>query len=225
MKQAGKLIIFEGSDGAGKSTQVALLIKQLKKAGCLVGQLHFPQYGLFFGRLIRRYLKGEFGSIKQTNCYLISLLYALDRWQNSTKIKRWLAQGKIVILDRYITSNMIYQTAKLNSSLSRRQYLEWLDELEFKILKIPRPDLVIFLDLPIQISQELITRRGRKKDLHEANQSYLKSVQQVANQVIKKYHWQKIDCSRWGRILSRWEIHQQIWKVMEQKYSRLLKKK
>ena len=70
MKQAGKLIIFEGSDGAGKSTQVALLIKQLKKAGCLVGQLHFPQYGLFFGRLIRRYLKGEFGSIKQTNCYL-----------------------------------------------------------------------------------------------------------------------------------------------------------
>src|SRR6266567_7862251 len=134
----GKFIVVDGTDGSGKKTQTALLAKRLKKEGYKVKLIDFPQYeSNFFGKMVGRYLSGEFGSAEQVSPYLASILYAADRHETKGKIEKWLKEGNIVISDRYASSNQIHQGGKISDVKKRKEFLEWLEEMEFVVFKIP----------------------------------------------------------------------------------------
>jgi dTMP kinase len=211
-KIKGKLIVFEGLDGSGKTTQVKILFKKLKKLGYKAVIYDFPQYSNFFGKLIDKYLSGEFGEINKANPYFISLLYAFDRWQIKEELKKDL-KDKIVIADRYSTSNFIYQGAKIKNKKEKEKFFKWLENLEFKILGLPIPDLVLYLKVPYKISQKLI--KNRKKDLHERSISYLKKVEKNSSYLIKKYNWKVIKSVKKNRILPKKEIAEKIWQIVK----------
>ncbi|MBU0964089.1 thymidylate kinase [Patescibacteria group bacterium] len=219
-KIRGKLIVIDGLDGSGKATQTRLLVSRLRKEGKKVAITDFPQYYTsFFGKLVGRYLAGEFGSAKQVSPYLASILFALDRWQAREKMNKWLAQGRIVISNRYVSANQIHQTGKIRGKKEKAKFLKWLNDMEFRIFGIPRPNLILFLNVPINISRRLVVKKGSrgyiggaKKDIHEASLSHLTDAQQQVFTLIKKYNnWHRIDCVKNGQLLSRQEIHERIW--------------
>lgn len=218
----GQLIVIEGLDGSGKATQTKLLVQKLKKEGYLVKTLDFPRYHTFFGKIVGKYLRGEFGGVNQINSYFTSLLYALDRWEAAAKIKKWLHQGKIIICNRYTTANQIYQSAKIKKRKERENFLLWLKKMEYQVLAIPQPNLILYLDVPFEIGQKLVNQKkirqylkGAKKDIHEKNKNYLKNVQKIAEFLIKKEHWQKIICLKNNQILPKKEISQRVWSVVK----------
>lgn len=218
----GKLIVVDGADGSGKATQAALLAKALRKRGLPVKSIDFPQYQNFFGGLIGRYLAGEFGDFIKTDPYLGSVLYAADRFETSSKIRRWLEQGHTVVADRYVSANQIHQGAKIEDAIKRKLFLDWLDEMEFEIFGIPRPDLVIYLEVPTQISAQLID--GKKaatkkkylngvshKDVAEANIEHQVASRQSALDLVRKRNdWRQINCAPDGVILPREAIHEWV---------------
>ncbi len=218
----GKFIVIDGSDGSGKKTQSDLLIESLKKAGYETAYYDFPDYDSFFGKMVGRYLNGEFGSADQVSPYLGSLLYAGDRWQMSEKIKKDLEVGKIVISNRYTQSNMGHQAAKISDPIEKDKYLKWLEELEFNIYKIPKPDLVLFLHVPVEISQGLFASKGERsytkavKDIHEGNIDFMKrSVNEYLRLTQKYPEWRQIDCTEHQSLLSKEEIANRIYSVIE----------
>jgi len=153
-KHKGKLIVIDGIDGAGKATQTKLLIKRLKKEGHKTATLDFPQYyNNFFGKLIGRFQNGEFGDAPTTNPYLASVLYAADRWESKSKIEKQLKERRIVVLDRYVSANQIHQGGKILGAKEKKNFLDFLEEMEVKIFKIPKPDEIIFLNVPYQFSK------------------------------------------------------------------------
>ena len=183
------LIVLEGLDGAGKSTQIRRLRSYLREEGLDSEYLHFPRFDApFFGELIARFLRGEFGSAKQVDPYLVALLYAADRADAATTIRNWQAEGKVVVLDRYVYSNIGYQCAKLAGEEERRRLSEWILELEYSYYKIPRPDLSLFLDVPFAFTERKLaeTREGDDRsylhgarDIHEDSLSLQQRVREV----------------------------------------------
>lgn len=216
----GKFIVIDGSDGSGKKTQADLLMKKLKSQKKKAIMFDFPQYDKFFGKLVKRYLNGEFGGLNEVDAHLASVLYAADRWQAKDEIEKYLKKGHIIISNRYAESNMAHQGAKIKSPKKQKEFLKFLDEMEFKNFRIPRADLVIYLDVPVEIGQKLVTNRGNKKDIHELDISYLKCTQnQYRKLCTKNKHWQKILCTCKNELLSREEIAEQIWKTVEKKFN------
>ncbi len=183
------LIVLEGLDGAGKSTQIRRLRSYLREEGLDSEYLHFPRFDApFFGELIARFLRGEFGSAKQVDPYLVALLYAADRADAATTIRNWQAEGKVVVLDRYVYSNIGYQCAKLAGEEERRRLSEWILELEYSYYKIPRPDLSLFLDVPFAFTERKLAenREGDDrgylkggKDIHEGSLALQQCVREV----------------------------------------------
>ncbi len=215
----GKLIVIDGVDGSGKKTQAEMLIKRLKKLKKKVVLINFPQYNDFFGKVIRRYLDGEFGGVDEVSGYLASILYAADRWRAKEKIEKYLNDGYIVIANRYTESNMAHQGAKIKSPSERKKFLQWLNEMEFKVFAIPRADQVIYLDVPVEISRELVDGRGIKKDIHEENLDYLKKTRlEYLHLSQAKKTWHRINCVKNNQILSRREIAEKIWQVLNPKF-------
>lgn len=221
-KTQGKLIVLEGLDGSGKKTQLDLLSKRLKKEGYKVVQFDFPQYyQTFFGQLVGRFLKGEFGRLSEVSPYLAALLYAGDRWQSKKKIEKNLQKGKIVVANRYFPSQ-IFQLAKFSNVLKQQEFWRWIEELEYKIYQIPKPDMVIFLDVPVEIGQKLVLDKGRRRylgrrkhDIHEANLMYQKKVQGLYRKFALKYpYWQTICCFKDKKLLSKEKIAQKIWQIV-----------
>jgi len=219
----GKLIVIEGIDGSGKKTQTDLLIKRLKNLKKKVLFLDFPQYYTsFFGNMIARYLKGEFGNTYQVNPYLISVVYAADRWEAKEKIDRALKSGKIVILNRYSISNMAHQAVKVDSQ-DRKNYLDWENQMEYDVFKIPREDVVIYLDVTAGVGQELIGKKkarsyvgGKKKDIHENDLNYQMSVRKQYLALAKyNTHWSVVNCTKNNKILSVEKIHEKIWQALK----------
>lgn len=209
------LIVIDGIDGSGKSTQTEILVRRLKAEKYPVETLNFPQYQQFFGRMVKKFLNGEFGQINQVDPHLASILYALDRWQARNKINHWLKENKIVILNRYATSNLIHQTIKIKEK-KRRQFIDWLNKMEYEILNLPKPDLVLYLYLPYKLSYALITKRGNKKDIHEADLNHLNAAAAQGLKLAKSQrNWQLIRCNRGKKVLTREEIAQKIWKVIK----------
>lgn len=221
----GKLIVIEGTDGSGKGTQLQLLVDYLKEKRYPHETVDFPQYyKSFFGRFVGRFLKGEFGGIKEVHPYLIMLSYAADRWTAKHEMDEWLSQGKLVLSNRYATS-CVYQAAKLPKG-ERQKFIDWSFEMEYKAYGIPKEDLVIFLYVPYDVSHKLIEQKanrkylnnGKIKDIHESNEALMREVENVYLDFCKKYpHWIKIDCTKNGQILSRQEIHQKILDVLKKK--------
>lgn len=183
------LIVIEGLDGAGKSTQIQLLRKYLKNEGRVCDYLHFPRHDApFFGELISKFLRGEFGKLEEVDPYLVAMIYAGDRLDASELLKSWLKMDHIVILDRYVFSNIAYQCAKINKKSERNVLRDWILSLEFNHNNIPEPLLNIFLDVPFSFTetQLLGNRDGADReylngssDIHENSLSFQEKVRNV----------------------------------------------
>ena len=182
-------IVLEGLDGAGKSTQIAKLKAMFLQRGIESEYLHFPRFDApVYGDLIARFLRGDLGSVEQVNPYLVALLYAGDRADCATTIRRWLDSGKVVIVDRYVYSNIGYQCAKIADGAERQRLREWILHTEFEEFKIPRPDLSLFLDVPFSFTERKLSeqREGDDrsylqggKDIHEASLDLQRRVREV----------------------------------------------
>ena len=226
MKEKGKFIVIEGTDGSGKATQLGFLQQRLEQEGRRVEAADFPQYyDTFFGRTVGRFLKGEFGGLDEVDPHLASLTFAGDRWQAKEKIERWLSQGIIVVTNRYATSNMAHQTAKLPEE-KREKFLRWLEELEYEVYKIPREDLVVFLHVPVKIGQQLVNDKGErgyiggeKRDIQEADLAHLKGAESMYLLLAKRNeNWVQIECcDEKGNLLSREKIHELIYLALQER--------
>ena len=217
----GKLIIMEGLDGSGKSTQTALLEEYLKNRGISFKKIKLPDYDSPSSTLVNMYLGGEFGkNANDVNPYAAGAFYAVDRFA-SFKLK-WKADydnSVLILADRYATSNSIYQMEKLDKS-EWDSYLDWSEDFEYNKIGIPKPDLVIFLDMPIEISQKLMTKRydgnEGKKDVHEANVEFLKKCRTSALYAANKQGWKVVECSDGETPLSIEIIHNKIVEIVEE---------
>lgn len=188
-----KLIVIEGLDGAGKSTQIALLKEWFAERNLNCRYIHFPRTDSpWFGELISRFLRGEFGDLSSVDPYLVAMLYAGDRKDASSMIETWLEEKYFVILDRYTYSNIAYQCAKLHSAEEVSKLREWILELEFGHFGIPRPDINIFLDVPFRFTEEKLrnNRQGEDRsylmgsaDIHESSLDFQQRVREVYTDV------------------------------------------
>ncbi|TVR74779.1 MAG: dTMP kinase [Marinilabiliales bacterium] len=184
-------LVIEGLDGSGKSTQVRMLRDYLDKEGTEYSFIHFPRTETgVFGQLISMFLRGDLGKIGDVNPYLVALLYAADRHDAKKEMFEWLSDGKLLVADRYVISNIAYQCAKLKTTLEKNQLAEWITCLEFVKYGIPRPDLNIFLDVPFEFTMHNLGKSrsgderaylGGNTDIHEADLEFQKKVRQVYN--------------------------------------------
>ena len=208
----GSFIVVEGSDASGKHTQAKLLAEKLKSNGFSIKKIAFPRYDKFFGKLVRRYLVGGFGSIEEISPEIPSMLYALDRYDAAKEIEDALSNGKIVVCDRFTASNIAHQAAKFPKE-KQQEFIKWVEAVESRL---PSPSLTIYLDVPVSFSQKLMEKQGRKKDLHEKNVSYLQSVRNVYLELAKRKNWFKVDCVKENKLLSIEEIHSIVWEKVKQ---------
>lgn len=209
------LIVLEGLDGSGKGTQTALLAQALVKRGYPLRQVTFPDYDSPSSALVRMYLDGEFGSDPgDVNAYAASAFYAVDRFASFRR--DWKAdydRGCVILCDRYVTSNMVYQMGKAPRE-EWDQYLAWTEDFEYGKLGLPKPDLVLFLDMPVEVSQKLLLQRyhgdSGKKDIHESHLEFLRSCGECARYAGERLHWKVIPCAKEGEPLPVEEIHQAV---------------
>ena len=210
-----KLIVIEGLDGSGKSTQAELLEKSLKENGVNYRKIKLPDYESPSSTLVKMYLSGDFGKeAAAVNAYAAGAFYAVDRYASfNLDWKKDYDSDTLIIADRYATSNSIYQMEKLDGS-KWDEYLNWSEDFEYNKMGIPRPDLVIFLDMPVEVSQKLMTSRydgdEGKKDVHEANVEFLKKCRKSALYTAEKQGWAVISCADSGAPLPVELIHSRI---------------
>ena len=212
----GKLIVIEGTDGSGKSTQFRRLQLRLEQENRQFKHLVFPRYSEPSSALIRMYLGGEFGgSPADVNAYAASAFYAVDRFASYKQDwGEWYEQGGLVLSDRYTTSNAVHQASKEQGE-KQQAFLKWLYEFEYDKLGLPRPDLIIYLDVPTDFTEKLL--RGREAatntsaDIHEKDMSYLATCRETGRAAAKFYNWTVIDCVRDGAMRSIEDIHDEIY--------------
>lgn len=220
-------IVLEGLDGAGKSTQIAKLRDMFRAKGVESEYLHFPRFDApVYGELIARFLRGDLGSVESVNPYLVALLYAGDRAAAAATIRGWLSDGKVVIVDRYVYSNIGYQCAKLPRGEARNMLKDWILHTEYEEFSIPRPDLSLFLDVPFAFTAKKLseTREGDDraylqggKDIHEASLDLQRSVREVYIDSAEQGDDIKVvDCSTAeGAMASPEEIFERIMRHVE----------
>ena len=221
------LIVIEGLDGAGKSTQINRVNEYLAACGYRCRQLHFPRTGSHvYGELIARFLRGELGDINHVNPYLVALIYAGDRSDFKPTLESWLNAGDMVLFDRYVYSNLAYQCAKIENREESRALREWILHLEFEYHRLPKPDLNIFLDVPFMFTRQKLTdsREGDerqylcgKKDIHEADLDFQKRVREQYLSLSKMDDFVKIDCSDGDTILPVDQIFNHILNILNKK--------
>lgn len=215
----GKLIVLEGLDGSGKSTQLSLLENALNKMGVNFKTVSFPEYDLPSCAPVKMYLAGEFGTNpNDVNAYAASLFYAVDRFASLKK--NWgdfYESGGIILAGRYTTSNAIHQTSKLDYD-KWSDYLDWLEELEYEKVGIPKPDKVIYLNVPVEVSQGLLSSRYEgdedKKDIHERDVNYLLHCHKAAEFAKKRFGWENVECYEQGVMRSRESIAEEILSIV-----------
>jgi len=217
-----KFVVIEGLDGSGKTTQVNLLKDYLYHAGIKYQYMHFPRTDTpVYGDMIARFLRGEFGPIDAVNPYLVALIYAGDRDEAKNIISGWLAEENLVLVDRYVYSNIAFQCAKLTGIQSREQLKDWILHLEFSYNKIPKPDLVLYLDVPFEFTKQNLSnhRQGSDRDYLKGNLDINENDFSFQEKVRQMYLWQSkmepvfrvIDCaSDKGNILPPGEIFHKI---------------
>lgn len=212
----GKLIVIEGTDGSGKSTQFARLTKRLQAEGKPFQNIVFPQYAEPSSALIRMYLGGEFGTHPEdVNAYAASSFYAVDRYASYKKVwGQWYQNGGLVLADRYTTSNAVHQASK-ETPENREAFLAWLEAFEYDHLGLPRPDLVIYLDVPTDYTEMLLRSREAEThtqaDIHEADTAYLATCREMGRAAAKFYGWTVINCVQDGHMRSIEDIHEEIY--------------
>ena len=215
----GKLIVIEGLDGSGKSTQLELLPQNLLKQGIESRMVSFPDYDSNSSALVKMYLAGEFGKKPgDVNAYAASLFYAVDRFASyKTNWGEYYNQNGVIVSGRYTTSNAVHQTSKMDES-DWQGFLDWLYDLEYNKVGIPKPDKVIFLNVPVEVSQGLLSDRyagdESKKDIHERDKDYLLHCHKAADFAINQYGWDKIECYDNDKMRSREDISKEVLKIV-----------
>lgn len=204
----GYMLVIEGTDGCGKQTQTRALYERLKNMGHNVIIQSFPNYDSPSASPVKMYLGGEFGREKSLDAYQASALYAVDRMCTYQKdLKKFYENGGIVLLDRYVQSNMLHQAGKIGDRAEVDKFLDWLEQLEFGEMKLPRPNRVIYLDVPLEVSQELAKARqgfktGEAKDIHEQDPDHMRRAYESGKYVREKYGWDVISCIENGKMKS-----------------------
>lgn len=218
INRPGKVIVMEGAgDGLGKSTQIGVLENHLSEDGYSLVKHHFPTYESYQGELVKRYLSGEYSSIsKELSPYFINSLYAVDRavtWQ--IKLKSQYEQGKVLLLDRYTTSSLIYQATLIEDIEERKRFIEWVIDYEYNKLGIKEPDGVIFLFAPFDVVEDLLNKRHREQgvagDIHEKDIQFLKKVHETSMFIADYLSWAKVQCNEEHRMRPVESIHEEVY--------------
>ena len=213
----GKLIVIEGTDGSGKSTQFKLLTSRLEAENRKFQKLVFPQYAEPSSALIRMYLGGEFGTKpSDVNAYAASAFYAVDRYASYKKVwGDWYEQGGLIVSDRYTTSNAVHQASK-EPMEKQSEFLKWLYDFEYDKLGLPRPDLILYLDVPTDFTEAMMRRReadtNTHADIHEQDLNYLATCRRTGKMAAEYYGWTVIQCVRDGKMRSIEDIHEEIYR-------------
>ncbi len=214
----GKFIVIEGIDGVGKATQTKLLIEKLKIINPKLKIISFPQYNTKSAGPIEEYLSGKYGEAKRVSPYQASIFYAIDRFDASFKIRKWINEKSIVVSDRYVGSNMAHQGGKIKNQSERKKYFNWLYNLEYKIFNIPKPDINIILDAPAKIAQKLSQQRtekdwkGKNNDIHQNNLKHLEQARKIYLEIAENFsNFILIKCYKNKKLLNKQEIANLIW--------------
>ena len=216
----GKLIVIEGTDGSGKSTQFRLMAQRLEQENRPFRRLVFPRYSEESSALIRLYLGGAFGSKPgDVNAYAASAFYAVDRFASYKKDwGKWYNEGGLIVSDRYTTSNAVHQASKEPAD-KQATFLNWLYEFEYEKLGLPCPDLILYLDVPTDFTEKMMRRReadtNTHADIHEQDMQYLATCRETGRSAAKFYNWTIIDCVKDGQMRSIEDIHEEIWTLVE----------
>ena len=214
------LIVMEGLDGSGKGTQTALLAEALRSAGVPVRTITFPDYDSLSSSLVKMYLAGDFGKDPgSVNAYAASSFYAVDRFASyRTAWQKDYEDGTVILADRYVTSNMVFQMGKLPRE-EWENFARWLDDFEYNKLGLPRPNAVVYCDMPIEVSQVLLAKRYNgdesKKDIHEQNMAFLSHCRDGAMAAAGWFGWKWIHCARDGAPRPVEEIHGEILQLVQ----------
>jgi dTMP kinase len=222
MKKRGTFIVIDGIDGVGKATQTELLVERLHREKIKVKKIDFPRYyNNVFGKLIGECLAGKRGAFIEMDPKISSVLYAADRFESKQEMEKWLDDGYVVVADRFVSANQIHQGGKIKNTKDKKDFLNWLDTIEHKIFKVPRPDVIVYLSLPVSLSTLLLSRKSvqekkkyleGRKDLAESDIKHLEDSRRSVIDIIKKNNnWIKIECSKSGEILPREVISDQIY--------------
>ena len=217
---SGKLIVFEGTDGSGKATQAGLLSQHLEREGVPFREIDFPRYGKPSAAMVQEYLNGNLGKRPgDVSAYAASLFFSMDRYASYKQ--DWggfYESGGLVVANRYTTSNAVHQASKLPEE-ARKEYLDWLFDLEYNKLGLPRPDLVLYLDMPTEITERMMRQReqatGTHADIHEQDETYLKNCRANAKEVVKDCGWTVINCA--SDVVPRTveDIHAQVYRIVK----------
>lgn len=217
----GKLIVIEGTDGSGKSTQFKLLTQRLESEHRTFQKLVFPQYSEPSSALIRMYLGGEFGSHpSDVNAYAASAFYAVDRYASFKKVwGDWYDNGGLILSDRYTTSNAVHQASKEPED-RQGDFLKWLYDFEYDKLGLPAPDLVIYLDVPTDFTEAMMRKResdtNTHADIHEQDLAYLATCRRTGKMAADYYGWTVIQCVKDGKMRTIEDIHDEIYRHVQQ---------
>lgn len=220
----GKLIVIEGTDSSGKETQTRKIYEKLESEGYLCKKISFPNYESEASQPVKMYLSGKFGKeASKVNPYPISTMYAIDRYASyKENWEKDYKADKIIIADRYTTSNIVHQASKFDNFEDKENYINWLEDLEYEKMELPRPDLVIFLNMPTNKALELISKRNNKitgedkKDIHEKDKDYLEKSHKNACDIAERLKWKEIHCvNKNGEIKSIDEIHEEVYNVIK----------
>jgi dTMP kinase len=212
---SGKLIVLEGTDGSGKATQARLLCQHLERAGTPFREIDFPRYGKPSATMVQEYLDGNLGKHPgDVNAYAASMFYAMDRYASYKQDwGEFYESGGLVVADRYTTSNAVHQASKLPEG-ERTAYLDWLFDTEYRLLGLPKPDLVLYLDMPTEITERMMRQRetdtGAHADIHEQDADYLRQCRDNAKAVAQICGWTVIHCARDDAPRPPEDIHREI---------------
>ena len=219
----GKLIVVEGAcDGIGKTTQFEKLKEHLQNDGKEIAHHHFPTYGTYYGAPVEKYLQGEFGNPKELSPYFINSLYAVDRavaWHS--ELKELYDKGDIILLDRYTTSSLIYQSALIEDPDEKKKFIDYVTEFEYGKIGIKEPDNVIFLHAPFDLVTKLRSQRkqndGVANDIHERDLEFMKKVYKSALFVANYLDWDKVECSENDEMRSIEDIHKDVYRLVKKR--------
>ncbi len=222
MKKA-QLIVIDGGDNVGKATQADLLMRRLISEGMSVGKMDFPRYHQnTFGHLIKESLNGEHGDFMALDPKITATLYAADRFESKKELEEWMEEGRIIILDRYVSANMLHQGAKIDNPDEREEFLQWLDHVEYEVFGMPRPDLTIYLNVPPEKSAKLleyVVGIGVKTaDLAESDHDHQEKVASCAAYLsTSRDQWKTVQCmGKEGELRTRENIHEEVYSIVSQ---------
>jgi dTMP kinase len=226
MSARGKFIVLEGIDGSGKRTQLEMLARAFSQGAVPYEQVSFPNYSGFFGKLVARFLNGEFGSLDAVDPHFSALLYAEDRLESKPALEAALQSGKALLVDRYVASNLAHQGARVAEG-RRPEFLAWLRELEYQVNGLPVEDLVIYLRLPVEDAHRLIGQKAardyttQRRDLQEASRAHLTAAAEVYEELARLPNWAKIECVNGvdGSLRTPASIHGEILSVIAARIS------